>query len=317
VREKKFTFLRTKFVKEAEEAKKKLDAARGDKSKLTQQEREALELAPLGTGIKSNNPQNGIVRVTYTPEEGKSKIIVECINGSSFSVNVDKFTTAAEIKQVIARETSIPVSCLQLNRGCNENNALDDTDNAKQLLFSDLHVILKKSSNRLTALENCSADNRSKFVITVKVQLPNTGAFCNNLLELSHYAGDTVKSLVQNIGKHTGSIFKPDYFYCGDGVVTYASHKDQFLREGATYIFDSKTGLEKDFMQIYVQNLQNRTIIFDVHPSESIKSVKYKIFEKIGIEIRISLLGCKSSFGNILKRHRRRSVGFCFGFVFC
>ncbi len=42
---KQFTFMRIKFVKEAEAAKKKLNDLRGDKSKLTIKEREALELA--------------------------------------------------------------------------------------------------------------------------------------------------------------------------------------------------------------------------------------------------------------------------------
>ena len=68
-----FTFLRIKLVKEAEAAKKKLNAAGGNKNVLTQKEREALELCPTDSGIEAGRAENGIVKVIYTPKKGGSQ----------------------------------------------------------------------------------------------------------------------------------------------------------------------------------------------------------------------------------------------------
>ncbi len=65
VTSKKFTFMRTALVKAAETAAR----SQADGAPLTPDQKRALELAPTETGITGPRKENGVVRVTYTPEK--------------------------------------------------------------------------------------------------------------------------------------------------------------------------------------------------------------------------------------------------------
>ncbi len=71
-----FTFLRTKLVADAEKACELLKINGGDKSKLSSEERTALEVTPLGSGINPFKDANGLVSVTYIPPINASVIRV-------------------------------------------------------------------------------------------------------------------------------------------------------------------------------------------------------------------------------------------------
>jgi len=238
-----FTFLRMKFVKDAEAAKKKLVAAKGDKSKLTLKEREALEFAPLDSGIESGRSQNGIVKVTYKPEKGKSRITAQCFDGTKYAIKVDKFATAAEIRLNIAKELGIPEKALVLNDGNRKSFPVEDEESARTFQHKDLYVFLKNGEGA-KVLESCSESIRDKFVFTVKVRVPSSP----NELEFTHYAGDTLESLIGSITTTVDPSFKPEFILLSPfhAVEYNASFQSQILKKGDSFRFDSKATFDAE-----------------------------------------------------------------------
>ena len=67
-----FTFLRTKLVGEAESASAALK--QNPRFHLSNDEKNAMACTPLGSGIVSNRKENGLIHVTFSPEEWKIKL---------------------------------------------------------------------------------------------------------------------------------------------------------------------------------------------------------------------------------------------------
>jgi len=287
-----FTFLRTALVKNAEVAKKHLDEAKGDKTKLTKQMREALELAPTGTGIVSGRTENGVVKVKYTPAKDKSVVDLTCMDGSSLKVKIDKTATVKEMKQSISRETGIPQQFLVLNKGIHLGHPVEDAEDAKSLktlLYnlrknskSDVYILL--NGDRKQHLRACSERFRSKFSFPVKVEVSPGEEY-----EFIHYAGDTIADLHRSLSSTIGSTFKPtEYLDChlpynfhskGREIIKYSTEQARLLVKGAQYKFIQYRGCSR----IHVKTLTGKTITLDVEQSYAIERVKEKILDKEGI----------------------------------
>ena len=99
-----FTFLRTKYAVLAEEAARIL-ASNPDRSRLTEDQRRALDVTPSGSGITSGREENGLVVVTYAPERNKSTIRLKAVEGvfAEQTFPVDIFTTGKVIYDYVTR----------------------------------------------------------------------------------------------------------------------------------------------------------------------------------------------------------------------
>lgn len=276
---KKFTFMRLKFVKEAEAAKKKLDAAKGNKSALTRAEREALELAPIGTGIESGRPENGLVRVTYTPKRGFSKLRIKYFGGSSIDVNVIKSTTVKDILTSISRSVGIPVVNLELLRRrpptapiyCMTHDPVDENEIAKNLSGRDLSIGLK-NGDRKTILSRCSEDTKGKFSFPVKFKVSADQSY-----EFTYYAGDTIQSL-KDLTTSLGTVWANKFLLGPNANHNYPS--DLLLENGLYQMRDIDQVGEQ---QIFIKTLTGKTITLKVSTFQFIETVKLLIQDSDGI----------------------------------
>ena len=91
ISDKKFTFLRTKIVKDVESAKKIIDDNKSksyyEKQELSESEKLAMEITPLNSGIESGRSENGLIKLTLHPEELKFLNIGICYNRSELFIN--------------------------------------------------------------------------------------------------------------------------------------------------------------------------------------------------------------------------------------
>lgn len=184
-----FTFLRIKLVKEAEAAKKKLDAAGGNKNVLTQKEREALELCPTGSGIEAGRAENGIVKVTYTPKKGGSMYNVHFVDGTSMAIGVDMHSDASEIKSSISKETGIPLGNLKLVVESNGYEVPDDTS-IENLQCAKILVCLQGADLKQVVDMIKKPVYKSKFAFPVTF---DSGR--GHSLSFDMYAGSTLDTL--------------------------------------------------------------------------------------------------------------------------
>ena len=88
--DKKFTFLRTKIVKDAESAKKIIDNNKlkpyYGRQQLSTTEKLAMDITPQNSGIESGRSENGLIKLTLHPEELKfSNIGIYYDNSELFS----------------------------------------------------------------------------------------------------------------------------------------------------------------------------------------------------------------------------------------
>lgn len=277
---KKFTFMRLKFVKEAEAAKKKLDAAKGDKSTLTRAEREALELAPIGTGIESGRPDNGLVRVTYTPKKGFSKLRIKYFGGSSIEVNVIKITTVKDILSSISRSVGIPVANLELLRRRPPtapiffmmHDPVDENEIAKNLSGRDLSIGLK-NGDRKAILSKCSEETKAKFSFSVKFKVSADQSF-----EFTYYAGDTIQSLKDKLTDSLGTVWTDKFLLGPNANHNYPSN---LLLENGLYATRDINQVSEQ--QIFIKTLTGKTITLKVSNFQFIETVKLLIQDNEGI----------------------------------
>jgi hypothetical protein len=89
--DKKFTFLRTKIVKDAETAKRTID---DNKSKqyynrqiLSTSQKLAMDITPLNSGIVSGRSENGLIKVSVNPEELKFSNIGICYDNAELFIH--------------------------------------------------------------------------------------------------------------------------------------------------------------------------------------------------------------------------------------
>jgi hypothetical protein len=104
---KKFTFVRIALAKKA-------DAALAKKMQglsLSKEEQEALKIAPADSGIQSGREQNGVVKITYTPEKMPllMEIYVKTLTGETYMLSaVSPSDTVEHMKDRISLESGTP-----------------------------------------------------------------------------------------------------------------------------------------------------------------------------------------------------------------